>query len=243
MGRVVAGFLIAPLAVAFLFALATLAPDQVFFIALFAYPLTLLCAVPLFFAFKRFGWLECRQTVTAGLVIAALFAWFFLRGANPYHVEIYGVSEACMYLATGGGIALVFWFIAIFRNERFPDVSPAFPGEWVAIVVLLMAVSLYTGYASKTVPVNGQILALTQSLVAKPTAVVRLDPGGIIHARLMCYVSFAPGDKVSLYHRPARPFFPEHYWIGDKISDPKKFDADAYLADATKCLDESLNEK
>ena len=123
MPRVLLAFVLAPLTVPLLFGLQDVV---VFFftgamehhwrrplgIALFAgYPVELVLGLPTLMLFRRFGWIRWWQFALAGAVIGAL-------PGIPWLLEGQGGILALGAIA-GTVTALVFWAVAVPRNDAF----------------------------------------------------------------------------------------------------------------------------
>lgn len=243
MGRVIYGFILAPLLAGVVLAIATGSGEALLFMPLFTYPLTLIFALPVFLLFWKLKWLQWWHATGMGLAIAIGFAWLFLGSANPYHVEIYGIADASVYLATGYSIAFAFWCIAVFRNQAFDYVSKKPPVIPAAIAVALIGGTSYVQFCVRPINAVGQIVALLPPANGKPMASVKLDSGETIQARMMCYSTYPAGVRVNLDHRPRSLFWSDRYWIEEVITDPAKFNMETWQSNATSCYNESIKRK
>ena len=82
----------------------------IFFGPIFTYLLMLVLGVPVFLLFYKLQW---WHAASVGLLVSLAFTWFVGRSTNPFHAEMYGLSEDSLYLAAGYTTAVLFWFIAL----------------------------------------------------------------------------------------------------------------------------------
>jgi len=133
MGRVVGAFVLAPLLVSFAY-------GPVFFIA---YPLflivTVALGVPAFFLFRRLGWLRWWHAVLFGVAGSTLGSYFDM-GGNAVRAEIYGPPHMLGFVLMGAGVGLLFWWLGLFRNDRYPGVASSVPKSmWLVLAAGLLA--------------------------------------------------------------------------------------------------------
>jgi hypothetical protein len=124
--RLITAFLLAPAAVVLALAIlmsfgSTRASPAAFMF--FALPIAYLSAsafgAPLFWYFRKSGWLAWWQ-VTLGGIACALPCALVLTVGNPGALaKIDGLVVPLLCLAVGGTVAIVFWAIAIRNNARF----------------------------------------------------------------------------------------------------------------------------
>lgn len=178
MTRVIAGFLLTPIPFALVFGTVAVAVLPLMYI------FELLVALPLFCAFKRWGWVRWWHAVTAGFTTAAGFVVFYLNSISPYHAEIYGPSEATVYCAIGASAGLLFWLIALYRNAAFPRRS----FHW-ASVAAVTAASTFSAYQYldhvRTTEVFGSVAGTPTSNEYITDLRVKLDSGELVWARVM----------------------------------------------------------
>jgi hypothetical protein len=177
--QVVAGFLLAPLIVAIISGGAL---ALAFLIIMYLFELTF--AVPLFLLFKKLGWLSWWHSTFAGLATAAIFVAFYWYSANPYHIEIYGLSNAISYLAIGTGSGLLFWLIALFRNTALPQSPP----NWFVMSLALVAFATGAfGYHThlKSSIMYGVVVEVPTDVSYIANLPVKLDSGPVVTARAM----------------------------------------------------------
>lgn len=112
--RIVAGFLVAPLAPALLHGLFTGGLPGFLFGALFSFPATLILGLPALIVFSRLGWLNLWATVAAGAVLGALacllLAFAFNARLNITPSALLGVAMLIVY---GTIASATFWFVAL----------------------------------------------------------------------------------------------------------------------------------
>ncbi len=198
MGRVIAGFLLAPLPFGLIFGV----------LAIVALPLmyvfALVIAVPLFLLFRWFGWLRWGHAMLVGIITAGVFVFFYSVVADPFHVEIYGPSNSVVLLGIGAGIGLLFWGIAIFQNLAFPQ--PRVNWFLAAASVAALAFGAYE-YQKFLTPTDafGVVLKVPTERDWIVNLPIRLDSGEIVNARA-AYDTVArlyDGRHVSLDTRPS----------------------------------------
>lgn len=242
MRRVVTAFLFAPLiailAVGISVGNAGLATFVTFF---FVYPLTLILAFPLFLLFRRLRWLQWWHAAAAGTLVTAIIV---LNLVEPYggwnHLGAEDLAQIVLYTSTGYDVALIFWFIGIFRNLAYPYVSPRLPIAASLIGIVVIPINVYLRIVLEPVAMEGQIIALLPANHGEPQAEVRLDSGVTIQASMLCYSSYAKGNKVRLDYRRKSFLFKDQYELTDVIPSGK-FNPDAYLVDANRCIREAEN--
>jgi hypothetical protein len=208
MGRVIAGFLIAPLA------FGLLGGSIAIVVVPFMYIFALVIALPLFFLFKRLRWLGLWHAALVGFVTAALCVALDWHVANPYHTEIYGPTETLAILAIGIGTGVLFWAIAIYRNDALPQLQT----HWLATAFVGLAL-VTGGYFFhehlETTDAFGVVENLPTHDAYITDLTVRLESGELISARVMrdTSVHLARNRAVYLQKRNASFSFQKMFWV------------------------------
>ena len=236
MRREVVGFLIAPFIVILIDAALN---GSLFFAVLMAieiYPLILIIGIPVFIGFSELKWLQWWRIALIAALVSAGLAWAMDSidmGGGTYDREMDGASDVFASIALGYSIAILFWFIAVFRNEKFPFIPASFPISAAFVSMAVIMACIYAVVSTRRPLVHGEITRMLRPAVNRPMAEVRLDSGQVIDARLECYSYYSPGEKVTLSHRSAHPFFSERFWIttGETPDTPERLKA---------CHDETL---
>jgi hypothetical protein len=128
-GRVVSAFFIAPLLVSLAYGPLVIVVYPMFLIVM------LVLGAPLFLAFRRLGWLSWWHAVLVGVMCSTAGMYFDL-GSNPVRAEMYGPSHTISFATMGAGVGLLFWWLALFRNERYPGISRNPPKSMLWLVPL-----------------------------------------------------------------------------------------------------------
>jgi len=111
--RVMLGFVLAPLLPAFYAAL-FFAQPWAFPIGLcLSYPAALLFGVPLFFGFRRLGWLAWWQMCLCGLLSTLPLVLLYWQLGAPPHLGAFDPLNAVVLAGWGGFTGLSFWLLAI----------------------------------------------------------------------------------------------------------------------------------
>ena len=179
--RVAIGFVLAPLSVTLVFGYLAIPALIVMLVT------SVLVAVPAFLLFRRRGWLSWWQVTLGGLLCSLPFIALYAFVAGPYHVEIYGPANILIFAAVGAGVGFAFWWIALFRNERFPTVPTSFPTS-ILLLVPVVAIGVAVHRALTPVPVEGRIGGAAEEFSAgamtSPMATVKLRTGETVSARV-----------------------------------------------------------
>jgi len=183
------------------------------------YFFTAIAAIPIFFLFRKLRWLHWWQVGAAGLIIAGIFVFLYLIIANPYHIEIAGIANSSTILAVGFAVAIIFWLIGIYRNQEFSYISGRLP--WGLIIVTIVIIILYGGIQRvfESRDTQGEVIQIMNTTPTKPTALVKLETGEVINARLYCVGKLTPGRKVYLESRAGFPSLKRMYWVIALITD------------------------
>lgn len=217
MERVIAGFFVVPLLVSFFFG--------PIFVA--AYPflqiVTLLIAVPLFLVCRRLGWLSWWHSVLVGIGCAIL--GISINIGNPVRAEIYGPMVAVSFVGMGATGGLLFWWFALYRNERFPGVPRRVP--WNMMVLIPIAVLGWFAY-TKVEPfdVQGRPLVLggppLPGTISKSTAQILLPSGKVVTAMVLddSPVPDAPHVCAHVVGRASFTSDTPRYWVDYFLDKP-----------------------
>lgn len=239
MSRVVIAFLITPLLASIALAITSFQGAWLFFGPIFTYPLMLVVGLPIFLLFRKLKWLQWWHAAGMGLLVALAFTWLWDKSGNPYHIEIYGPSEAGLWLTMGYMTATLFWFIGLYRNEDYPYVLSRLALISIFPLALLIGGTAYLQYAVSTHNVKGTITALLEPVHKKPMVRIDLGDGKTVDARLMCYHGYHVGDQVYLDHRRLSWPIGEGYWVVGAPIQGAKFDPEAFLKEQQACYDEA----
>lgn len=234
--RATVGFFVAPLTAAALLAITEGNGEVAGFSLMILYPVTLILVLPLFLVFRRLRWLRWWHACTVGGIVALLVAPGVDFRISKIDAE--EVRDALAYLSVGTGAAFVFWCIAVFREPAYDYIPRRLPIAPLAMIVLLVPAAVYLRLVLEPNITQGQIMALLPADHGQPRSEVKLDTGVTAQAGMLCYISYAAGNRVTILHRPRSRFIPERYTVTDKVREGK-FDPDAYLAEAQKCVDEA----
>jgi hypothetical protein len=209
LARIILGFVLAPLGLVFLSGWATPIELAV------TYGICIVCGVPLFLLFRWLRWLHWWQ-VTIGGVLCAIPIVILYFQVNPYHIEIYGPANTIALLADGAAIALVFWWVAIFRNEDFTGISSAIPWSMLALPPVI-ACGVFVHHAFVPELVLGHVAGITGFARVSPTSqvVVQLDTGPTVLARIPDDWSsrLSEGKEVYLDKRRTLALTSDTYWV------------------------------
>jgi hypothetical protein len=155
-------------------------------LAVIALPVTLLftgvVALPLFCLFKRRGWLRWWHAVGVGIVCGALFEIVFALGTAPDHTDFFGPADALTFCGVGAAIALLFWWLGLFRNEEFPSVPTTIPWGMVFLIPLVVGGVFLHNWFNPTFH-DGRVTAVTGEM-PHWRVTVRLSNGSIVILRL-----------------------------------------------------------
>lgn len=234
--RATIGFFVAPLAAAALLAITIGNTGVAGFSLMILYPVMLILVLPVFLLFRKLKWLRWWHACVVGGVAALLVAPDV--DFRISRVDAEEISSAIAYLSVGFGAAFVFWCIAVFREPAYPYLSRRFPIPPLVLGIVLVIAGVYLRVMLEPQFLQGKITALLPADHGQPRAMVKLDDGVPVQADMLCYSSYAVGDEVRLTFRHRSTLIPERYWVADKVT-TGKFDSDAYLAEAEKCMEEA----
>lgn len=234
--RATIGLFVAPLAAAALLAITIGNTGIAGFSLMILYPVTLVLVLPVFLLFRRFKWLRWWHACVVGGVAALLVAPDVDFRISRIDAE--EISSAIAYLSVGFGAAFVFWCIAVFREPAYPYLPRRFPILPLVLGIVLVAAGARLRVMLEPQFLQGKIAALLPADHGQPRATVQLDDGAPVQADMLCYSDYAIGDEVRIAFRHRSTLIPERYSITDKVT-TGKFDSDAYLAKAERCMEEA----
>lgn len=240
MPRVIFAFILAPISALVLYGIVTGSLGIIFVAFGIVYLLMLVLVLPLFLLCIKLKWLKWWYAAIAGIAISIAFTWLLAVSSNPYHIEIYGISDLFSYLTIGYTIAVFFWAMAVYRNEKFTYVSRKFPWSALGVLILLVAGNLYIQSVTRTAWIKGRIVTELPPVGSKPMVKIRLNSGKTVQARIMCYSTYSIGNLVNLDYRPRSLLFKDGYWVEDVVTDSNTFNQTTWMTNATKCYDEML---
>jgi hypothetical protein len=208
MGRVAAGFLIAPLA------FGLLSGPVAIVVVPFMYLFALVIALPLFILFKRLKWLGLWHAALVGFATAAVCVAIEWHAANPYHTEIYGPNESLAILAIGVGTGVLFWAFAIFRNVDMPQIRTPWFATALLGIALVVGGFLFHKHLEAT-DVFGVVESLPSHDAYITDLTVRLDNGNLISARVMHDTSIHLAKDRAVYLQTRNESFSskEMFWV------------------------------
>ncbi|MDQ2077755.1 hypothetical protein [Marinimicrobium sp. ABcell2] len=112
--RVVTGFLVAPLAPAFMHGLFMGGLPGFLFAAFFSYSATLVLGLPALFAFTQLGWLNLWATLVAGAVLGTIVGCILIIAfSSGLYITSSALLMVAMLSAYGFSASATFWWIAI----------------------------------------------------------------------------------------------------------------------------------
>jgi hypothetical protein len=175
MGRALLSLVLAPVLVGLIFG-----PMAIIVIPL-ALLLTGVLAVPLFLLFKKRGWLRWWHACAVGLLCGLAFSGLFAVSASPSHVEAFVVRDTLGFLEVGLSIALLFWWLGLFRNSSFPAVPVSIP--WAMLTLLPIVAAGYLLYRSLDPAfVQGRVIEVDGPMPTRQVT-VRLSDGVVVPTR------------------------------------------------------------
>lgn len=128
--RVLAGWLIAPL-VAFVFW-----GSWSILVVPVIYLVMLLIGLPVLrYCYGR-GWLQWWYALIAGCLAGLPVAAFYYVSTDAYHVELAGPRIFLILQSYGAVVGFLFWWIAVFRNPKFPQRSTNWPLLVISVALL-----------------------------------------------------------------------------------------------------------
>jgi hypothetical protein len=176
-GRVAVAFVLAPLLVGVLYG-----PLGLLAVLPFALLVTVVLATPLFFLFRRYGWLKWWQVGLAGLLCGVIFSLLF-DWPSAERFDAFGLQDALNFGGVGTLIAIVFWWLGLYRNRAFPAIPRSVPYTMLLLIPLavsgvLLHRSFYTTFAA------GRIIAVTGEAPSRQVT-VRLSNGSVVETSLL----------------------------------------------------------
>jgi hypothetical protein len=151
------------------------------FVLPFALLITGAVAAPLFFfLFRKRGWLKWWQVALAGFLCGLLFVAFV---DSPERLDSFGIKDSLYFGGVGISIALVFWWLGLFRNGAFPAVPPSLPYSMLVLIPLVALAMLLLRSLSVT-SADGRIIAVKGAEPSRELT-VRLSDGAVVETRLL----------------------------------------------------------
>ncbi|MCR9262463.1 MAG: hypothetical protein NXH95_22340 [Pseudomonadaceae bacterium] len=176
MVRVLVAMILAPTLVAFAWA---------GFLGIVVLPFMLaavaIVALPCFLIFRKFGWLNWWHAALVGLLGGVGFA--LIESGRDF--DQFVIPNTVIYLAVGLLTGCLGWFLGIFRNSDFPNVSADFPLSFLLIVPVIFLMVWTHDFLERT-RYTGRVV----EIVIAPTneqsgeALVELVDGDVVSARL-----------------------------------------------------------
>lgn len=152
-------------------------------VAIVMLSITAFIAAPLLFFFNRRNWLSWWQCALAGCGCALVFAALFTAAASSGWADIFGLQSTLAFAAVGGGTAILFWWLGVFRNPAFPRVSIGLPFSMLLIIpVAVLGVLLHQSFRYE--PLTGRILTVQGEPPTRSLA-VRLSSGQKVEVDLI----------------------------------------------------------
>jgi hypothetical protein len=210
--RVAIGFALAPLLVGAAFS------DLAIPVLVVMLVTSLFVAVPAFLLFRWRGWLSWWQVTLGGMICAVPFIALYSFSAGRYHVEIYGPANILFFASLGAAVGFLFWWVALFRNERFPKVPTRFPASTLLILPAL-AIGVAIHRALTPVLVEGRIENFAEgastTVLNSAMAMVKLQRGEIVPAHVPQGLStpLKATDCVHMDSRQSLKLTGPAYWI------------------------------
>jgi hypothetical protein len=177
MSRALLSLLLSPVLVSLLFGAGA---ALVLPIALLA---TGVLATPFFFLFRSLGWLRWWHAVTVGFVCGVVFSAAFDLGTSWARVDAFGAQDAIWFGGVGAFIALVFWWLGVFRNPAFPTVPVSVPWS-MFLMVPIAAAGFFLHRSLDPTFFQGRIIAMKGDAPARQVT-VRLSSGADVATHLL----------------------------------------------------------
>jgi hypothetical protein len=150
-------------------------------VAYFALPITAAVAVPLFFLlFRKRGWLKWWQVALAGLFLGLLFVALM---DSPARLDMFGIRDSLLFGGVGLFIAIVFWWLGLFRNAVVPSVPSSLPYSML-VLVPLVALGVLTHRSFSTTFAQGRIIAVKGDAPSRELT-IRLSNGAVVEASFL----------------------------------------------------------
>jgi hypothetical protein len=86
----------------------------------------------------RHGWLKWWQVGLAGLLCGLAFTPLF-DSMSPERLDDFGIQDALIFGGIGTLIAIVFWWLGLYRNRAFPAIPRSVP--YAMLILIPLAVS------------------------------------------------------------------------------------------------------
>ncbi len=176
MKRVIVALALAPLLVGLLFGW-----PGVLVVVPWAWLITAAMATPLFFFFRKRGWLKWWQVGLAGLLCGVTFSIVF-SGASLERVDAFGIPDALTFGGTGTLIAIVFWWLGLYRNRAFPAIPTSIPYGMLLLIPLAVLGVLWQ-QSFQTSFATGRIVAVKGEAPSREVT-VRLSNGSVVETFL-----------------------------------------------------------
>jgi len=148
-------------------------------VAPFAFMITFVVAVPLFFLFRKRGWLKWWHVTLAGFLCGQIFVAL----DSSDRLDMFGIEDSLYFGGVGILIALVFWWLGLFRNASFPVVPSSLPYSML-ILIPLVALGVLTHRSFSTTSAFGRIIAV-QGTAPSRELTIRLSDGAVVESRLL----------------------------------------------------------
>jgi hypothetical protein len=172
MVRVVVSFVLAPLLVSMIYG-----PMGLVVVLPIALLITALVATPLFFLFRGAGWLKWWQVGLAGLICGVMFSTLF-DWPSPERLDDFGVQDALNFGGVGMLIAIVFWWLGLYRNRDFPAVPSKIPyGMLMLLPLAVLGLLLHRSFNPTFAA--GRIIAVKGDTPSREVT-VRLSNGAMV---------------------------------------------------------------
>lgn len=143
--------------------------------------------------------------------MASLVVLMYGLVTPPFHFEVHGPRNAIPILCWGVVLSVVFWWVALFRNPRFPLGGRSVPVSMLVLLPLAYFVGEYSQYLKSEL--KDGILAETPSPGAESVPVRLQDD--VVDARVPPTTTEAltRGRKVVLTSRNSIFFLAKRYWL------------------------------
>jgi hypothetical protein len=108
-------------------------------VAPFTVVATLAIGAPLFYLFKRLGWLTVWHAIAVGGLCGTLLGIAWGYAVSPWHTDAFGIADTLVFCAAGVATALLFWGLGVFRNPELPAAPKSWPWSLLLLVPLVVA--------------------------------------------------------------------------------------------------------
>ncbi len=143
----------------------------------FAWLVTAIVATPLFFFFRKRNWLRWWQVALAGLLSGVTFSILF-AAPSLERLDAFGIQDALTFGGTGTMIAIVFWWLGLYRNSAFPSIPSSIPYGMIVLVPIMVLGVLWHQSFHPTFA-TGRIVAVKGEVPSREVT-VRLSNGSVI---------------------------------------------------------------